>query len=185
MELAHKIGSGRYRECYAIPGTHLCLKKTKDIEWNVRSLVTHILGNPNKKELAVYDMLPLELREFFPKMYGHDDFLISERIRDFDGAYSKSLHEYGKVSNTAFWSHIKNIADMMLREKIYLFDVFHFGNNIIVQQVSENEYRPVIIDCKRLGWSAYPFQLNLMLDSEKEKKFRRRFERFCQRFQEL
>ena len=183
MELADKIGSGRHRECYAIPNSHLCAKKTKDLKFNTRSLVTHLLSNPNQKELKVYDLLPESLREFFPKIHQHENLIISERVLDLDGTYSKSLQEYGKVENPAFWSQVDEISDTMVQQKLYLFDVFHFGSNVLVQRISEDVYKPVIIDCKRLGWAAYPFQLHLMFDSEKEKKFRRRLERFKKRFQ--
>ena len=71
----------------------------------------------------------------------------------------------------------------MIKYKLWFFDVFHLGNNIVIQRLDFDRFKPIIIDFKRSGWASYPLQLNLILDSQKEKKLLRRYERFREMFQ--
>jgi hypothetical protein len=61
------------------------------------------------------------------------------------------------------------MINIMASNKLWFFDIFHFGNNILVQRISENKFKPIIIDYKRLGWLSYPLQINLILN-RKEKE---------------
>jgi hypothetical protein len=179
MQLTQIIGIGRYRECYAIANTDLCCKKVKPFKIKFRSMITHYFRDINQEEFNVYKTIPDELKSFFPgKIYKRGDMLVTQRPKDYDHSYSKSLLEYGKISDNKFWSDVDEIAEQLIKHKLWLFDVFHLGNNIIVQRVSKNIYKPIIIDCKRFGYFCYPLQVNLILDSEKEKKLNRRLERF-------
>jgi len=155
----------------------------KPLEFNIRSLIVHILRDINQEELEIWQNLPENLKEYFPKKYEkRGKLLISERPKDFDGTFSKTLIEYGSINNINFWESIDFIVHQMVDHKLRFFDIFHIGNNILVQRISEDVYKPIIIDCKRIGWSSYPLQINLLLDSEKKKKFYRRFNRFKRKF---
>lgn len=67
-------------------------------------------------------------------------------------------------------------------EELYFFDVFHYGNNVIVKKLSETESFPMIVDFKRVGWKSYPLQPQLAFLSERRKKFFRRLGRFEKTF---
>lgn len=179
MQLAELIGIGGYRECYAISDSNLCAKKLKPLQANYKSIVAHFFRDINQEELGVYKTIPDELKPFFPGVtYRNGEMLVAERPKDYDLNYSKSLLEYGKISDKKFWRDVDEIATRLIKNKLWLLDVFHFGNNIIVQRVSKNSYKPIIIDCKRFGYLYFPLQVNLILNSEKEKKLYRRLERF-------
>lgn len=151
-----------------------------------RSIVSHFFRDINQEELDIYKIIPKQLKPFFPGItHKNGTMLIAERPMDFDNSFSKPLLEYEKISNTNFWNDVDSIAGQLVKHKLWLFDVFHLGNNIIVKRISKNEYKPVIVDFKRFGYSCYPLQLNLLLDSEKEKKLYRRLERFKRDFREI
>lgn len=183
MQLKELIWTWRYRECYAVEWWDLCVKKIKPITINIRSLVCNLLRDINQEEINAYNNIPEELKSYFPvRFYKKWDILVSERPKDYDGSFSKTLQECSHISNENFWSDIDKISDMMLEKKLYFFDIFHHWNNILVQRISKDNFKPIIIDCKRCWWLSYPLQLNLILDSEKEKKFKRRLERFKKNF---
>ena len=183
MQLTELIGLGRYRECYAISESNLCAKKLKPFKMDLRSLKTHILNDINRKDARIYNRIPRQLKTFFPKThYNNGSYLISERPRDYDQSFSKTLQECKNISNDHFWNDIEFIVKEMVKCKLWYFDVFHLGNNIIVQQVSEQAYKPIIIDFKRVGWSSYPLQINLLFPKEKERKLYRRLEQFKNTF---
>jgi len=173
------IWTWRYRECYAVEWSDLCIKKVKPLSANIRSIIANLLRDINQEEIDVFNSIPPELKDFFPtKFYKDWAIIISERPRDFDGNFSRTLNEYSGISNSDFWTSVDMISETLLSNKLYFFDIFHNWNNIVVQKVSKYSHKPIIIDCKRHGWSSYPLQINLLLDSEKEKKFKRRLERF-------
>jgi len=183
MHLGEQIGAGKYRECYAIPDTNLCAKKLKPLQARIWSILSHTLRDINQAELDRWRNIPEELKLFFPNIYKKSGkLLISERPKDYNGSYSKTLLEYKSIQNNNFWVLVDFLADTMVKHKLWLFDIFDFGDNILVQKKSENEYVPIIIDCKRFGWKSYPLQLNLLFYSEKKKKFYRKLERFKEKF---
>ena len=183
MQLTELIGIGGYRECYAISDSNLCAKKLKPLQARFRSFVAHFFRDINQEELDVYKTIPDELKPFFPGVtYRNGEMLVAERPKDYDHYYSKSVLEYGTISDKNFWRYVDEVAEHLIKNKLWLFDVFHFGKNIIVQRVSKNTYKPIIIDYKRFGYLCYPLQVNLILDSEKEKKLYRRLERFRKNF---
>ena len=183
MQLSELIGIGRYRECYAIANTDLCLKRLKPIGLDFRLLSAHLLGDINQDEFEIIKGIPAELKFFFPQTVSKNGkMLISKRPKDFNGQYSKPVLEFGKISNPYFWDASDFIVEELIKHKLWLFDVFHLGNNILVQKLSESKYIPVIIDCKRSGYFSYPLQANLIFDAEKEKKLLRRHLRFKEKF---
>ncbi|TVQ45710.1 MAG: hypothetical protein EA362_08425 [Saprospirales bacterium] len=183
MKTGELIGSGKYRNCFSIEGSHLCAKKKRPFHFKLKNLRPGFFRDLNKEEFHVYSNLPPKLKEFFPPNYQIvGELLISERPRDYSGEYSKIIQEHGPVENASFWEDIDTIFHLLIEHKIWLFDVFNKGTNIIVQKVSENVFRPVIIDCKKFGLKSYPLQIHLWLESERRKKLIRRLSYFHQRF---
>jgi hypothetical protein len=69
--------------------------------------------------------------------------------RDFDGGYSKTVENIGPIDNESFWIHVDKISDIFIKNKIYPFDIFSSGKNVVVQKISESERKPMLIDVKR------------------------------------
>lgn len=183
MQLWKEIGMWNHRICYEIVDSDLCAKKIKPLTFHIRSLIAHIFRDINQEELKIFNSLPDDLKTYFPDYYEKkNDMLISQRPKDFDGSFSKTLIEYGPIENVYFWESIDIIISLMTKHKLRFFDAFHQGNNIVVQKISEDKYKPIIIDCKRVWWAAYPLQVNLLFNSEKQKKFNRRIVQFKQSF---
>jgi hypothetical protein len=109
--------------------------------------------------------------------------LCADRVWDFDGAPSRSLTDLGAISNPAFWEGVSHISEILLRNRLYLFGVFHGGGKILVQKVSADRWRPVILDVVKAGWTLYPFQVHLAFEYWLRRKFERRMTRFIGRFQ--
>lgn len=184
-KLAEKIGEGNFRECFAVqdhPG--LCYKRLRpDLGFLQRLQVLFLRRRMNHEELQIYHALPSELKPYFnPIVDASKSFLVTARPMDFDGSHSRSVRDYGTISNRHFWEQVERVVDLLDGHKIWFFDTFQVGTNIFVQRMSENEWKPIIVDYKHLGWKAFPMQLNLVFDSEKRKKFYRSYRRFEARF---
>ena len=152
MQQGELIGIGRYRECYAITGSDLCLKKLRPVKFDFRSLSSHLFRDINQEEFEIIKRIPDSLVPFFPdKISKNERMLISCRPKDFDGSYSRLIEETGIISNPYFWGAIDFIASEMIKHKLWWFDVLHLGNNVLVQKISETKYKPIVIDCKRAG----------------------------------
>ncbi|MDQ1343611.1 MAG: hypothetical protein QG650_330 [Patescibacteria group bacterium] len=129
------------------------------------------------------ESFPDELRGFVPDSVRLEkECLIMARAIDFDGTPSKTLFETGPIGDSGFWEAVDFITEVLDRERLYFFDIFYKGNNVLVKRLSETESVPLIVDFKRLGWQAYPLQPNLILESEKRRKFFRRLRRFEEAF---
>ena len=173
------IGTGRYRGCYALPGSDQCLKVLKPLRWSYRSLATHLWRDINREEIDIWSQIPDSMKSFFPNSISKNgNMLISHRPKDYDGTYSKTIEDLGSISNEYFWDAVDFISEEMIIHKIWLFDVFHLGNNIVVQKITKDKLIPIIIDCKRYGYWSYPLQIHLLSDKEKRKKLLRRLKRF-------
>ncbi len=185
LKFAEKIGEGNFRECFAIEGEpDLCIKRLKPgLGFRQKLQVTFLRRRMNQEELKTYRNLPVELKEYFnPIIDASQDYLVTGRPMDFDGTYSRPVCAYGKVSNEIFWKEVEQVVFLLDKHKIWFFDTFQIGTNILVQRLSETEWKPVIIDYKHLGWRAFPMQLNLLLNSEKRRKFYRCYRRFEKKF---
>ena len=202
MQLGAKIGEGTYRECREVVGSpDLCAKvlkpfRTKSYPLGITLTVpTHIytlfkfgIADINRFEYAVIENLPPELRQYAPDrneiiaVNNRDTALVSTRQYDFNGQPSKTLHELNSLENEHFWREIDRIAEMMFDHRLYFFDIFHLGNNVIVQQEDTETARPVLIDFKRLGQRMYPFQFDLLTHRGRQSKLLRRLEQFRMRF---
>lgn len=176
-KLKEIIWTGNYRNCFSIENSTLCAKKLKPLQMKLWSLISHLFIDINQKEVDIYNSMPKELQQYMPQTYYiKDDLLISERPQDYDWWFSKTLYEYGKLENTLFWEHVQNIKNLILDNEFYLLDTLQW-RNLLVRKISEDIYIPVIIDCKRLWWKSYPFQINLLFKNEKKKKINRIFQR--------
>ncbi len=180
-----KIGEGNFRECFAVVGEPgLCIKRLKTgLGLRQRLQVIFLRRRMNHEELNTYKSLPAELKEYFnPIIEASDDRLVTGRPLDYDGTHSRPVCDYGKVSNEMFWKEVEKVVALLDKHKIWFFDTFQIGTNIFVQRLSETEWKPIIIDYKHLGWKAFPMQFNLLLPSEKRRKFFRCYRRFEKRF---
>ncbi len=180
-----KIGEGHFRECFEVEGDPgLCIKKLRPDLGVLQKLHLFLLNRDvNKEEFLTYSSLPVELRPYFsPVVDLKEDHLVAGRPVDFDGNPSRSLSEYGKVRNEYFWKDIDIIVSLFRKYDIWFFDAFRLGENVFVQKLTDKEWKPVIVDYKRLGWKSYPVQLNLLFNSERKKKFFRRLNRFEESF---
>jgi hypothetical protein len=94
------IGSGHYRNCYAIDHTNLCTKVLRPLRFSIISLLSHSILNPNQEEMRNYEKIPPSLKAFFVDiMLLDEDQLISSRPRDFDGSFSQSLSTIRHTDN--------------------------------------------------------------------------------------
>ena len=180
-----KIGEGHFRECFSVEGeTGLCIKMLKPGLSRLQKLHLFILRRDiNLEEYRTFSSLPRELKPYFsPVVELGSNYLVTGRPVDYDGNHSAPLSAYGKVSNRHFWKDIDRIVSLFEKHDIWLFDIFRLGENVFVQKLSEDVWKPVIVDYKRQGWKSYPAQLNLLLSSERKKKFFRRFRRFQESF---
>ncbi len=184
MQFYEKIGEGRHRDCFAVAGEDLIAKKLKPGVKNSGILTGRLFRRDvNREEYELYRRFPSGLGKYLPSYVElKEDILLMERIVDFDGSYSKTVLEHGKVANENFWKDVDSIVEILTRERLWLFDIFHYGNNIVVKKTTPEIFRPVIIDFKRVGWQAYPAQLNLIFESERRKKFYRRLSKFIEKF---
>lgn len=187
---------GRYRETYLVgPKKDHVAKIPKDvIEKKYRfgtvpypsapyTLLKFGSTNINEVDYANYQSLPEAVRkEFTPEMRMIRGVIVQERVVDYDGEPSLTIGEhtrkFGKVENPIFWERIEQLKRTFLAAEEPLLGVFHKGSNVMVKKVSEDEWVPVLIDFKRLGGRSYPFQPNLQLKGEVQKKFLRQFEKF-------
>ncbi len=179
-KLGEKIGEGNFRECFALqddPG--LCYKRLRpDLGFFQRFQVLSLRRHMNQEEQRTYNALPSMIKPYFnPVVDAGKSFLVAARPMDFDGSYSLPLNDYGKVGNSSFWEQSERLVKLLDRHSLWFLDIFG-STNIIVQRLSEQQWKPIIIDYKHLGWKAFPMQLNLVLDSEKRRKFYRSYHRF-------
>gem|GEM_PF-7052581 len=116
----------------------------------------------NRAEWDVYRRYfsnpPDELSNSFVRVRRHvrvkrGSVLVSETVKDFDGNYSRTLTDYGKVNNPLFWKRFDEVANWIVRNRIPLTD--WNSNNFVVKRVSATELIPVLIDYKSaaLGFS--------------------------------
>ena len=194
-KLVEKIGEGRYRECFAFENSDLCVKRLKpfikknyfgmEFKFETQKYVRRKFGieSLNQKEFEIIDDLPQWFGRYIPnEVFLKDDLIYMSRPKDFDGSYSRTIQEHGRVDNPTFWRGVEDIVKMIEKNKLWFFDIFHYGNNLIVNKEYKCHWRPVVIDFKRLGSSSYPFQLNLRFEEQKRNKFYRRLNRFYDSF---
>lgn len=180
-----KIGEGHFRECYTIKDEPaLCIKMLKkNITFLQRLHLNLLRRKMNEDEYNTYNQLPASLKPYFnPIVSVTQNFVVTSRPMDYDGSHSRSVADYGKVSNTHFWKEVEKVVRLFEKHNLWFLDAFQLGSNVFVQRLSEDHWQPIIIDYKRHGWKSYPLQLNLLWDSQKKKKFFRKYHRFVESF---
>ena len=187
------IGDGNFRVCYAIKNSDLSIKINR--KWVIKtiagfkiplpavifSLLKFGTLNPNKKEFSIIQNLPAELKTYLPKHIElNNGNLIQSRPKDFDGHYSSTVIKYGKVENEAFWNHVKTIENIFIKHQFFPLDIFRGGGNVIIEKISETEWKPIIIDIKRVGYRPIVDSLDfkLMFKSAQQQKFLQRMKDF-------
>ena len=141
--------------------------------------------NPNVREFNIIKKFPKELKEYLPEhIEMHNGYLIQHRAKDFTGKYSQTVHILQSVQNETFWKHVKIIEQVFIKYEFYPLDIFRGGGNIIVHKISENEWRPILIDVKRVGYRpiADSLDFKLIFKSAQKKKFLQRMEAFVKQF---
>ncbi len=191
------IGDGNFRVCYALKNSDLSIKinrkfVTKKIVGRnipipafIFSLLKFGTCNPNKKEFDIIQNLPEELKSYLPNHIEYKDGnLIQSRPKDFTGNYSSTVIKYGKVNNKKFWEHVQQIETIFIKHQFFPLDIFRGGGNVIIEKKSESEWKPIIIDIKRVGYRPFVDSLDfkLMFKSAQQKKFLQRMEAFKQKY---
>jgi hypothetical protein len=129
------------------------------------------------------ELHPYLLREVTLSRTSNGDRVLSaDKVMDFDGMPSRSLNDMGKIANPSFWKAVEVICDSLERHNLVLLGVFHGGNQLLVQKVSELEWKPIILDLTKIGRRMYPFQPDLWFRFSLKKKFCRQLSRFRNRF---
>lgn len=197
IDLGEEIGSGNFRFCYAVKNSDLSVKVNRTFVikniagFKVRfpafifSLLKFGTVNPNKKEYKILTNLPEELRIYLPKHIEYrNGLLIQSRPKNYDNAYSISVYQAKGVKNAPFWQHVKHIETLLLKHQIYPLDIFRGGGNVMIQKLNEDEWIPIIIDFKRVGYRPFvdSLDLKLMFKSEQKKKFLQRMAAFMIQF---
>ena len=191
LTLENKIGEGNHREVYLEDG--LVYKAPKPyvrrrygpfhitIPSSVYSLYELGAIDLNKFEYANYlriiSQVPNELKDSFVQIFGvitspedNSSLALTELVTNFDGSVSKTLSEYGTVTNPEFWERFDTIEKLFVGRDIPYFDIRE--GNIAVKELEDGNMVPVLIDYKKATIRAYPFQVNLLLQSERAKKLR-------------
>jgi hypothetical protein len=60
--------------------------------------------------------------------------------------------------------------------------VLHGRGHLVVQKLSADRWKPVIVDVVKMGGALYPFQFHLAVEYYLRRKFERGFKRFIERF---
>ncbi len=189
------IGIGRYRTSYSVDGD-ICIKEVNkelskkifglEFKLDTKSYLKNIYGieNLNEFEYNIFKELPTEFKEFLPSFteIGAGDILYQELIKDYTGDKSINLKEFGKIRNDYFWNKIHYLKFLFEKNNLYFYDVFSYGNNIIVKRIAENKYQPIIIDLKRIGTKMNKIQPLAYFEFGRNYKFQSRFKRFKENF---
>lgn len=195
METVELIGEGCYRYCYATQSPDLCVKRMKSninkqyfgFNFNV-SMQKYLkikfgISDMNKLEFDQITQLPEALKVYIPSNIKlTNEGLLMGRSRDYTGKYSRNLIEFGKVRNKYFWNCVDEICNIFEENNLWYHDVFFKGNNLLVKKISRHKFVPIMIDLKEIGKTLNPIQFNLMLRSERKKKFYRRLREFKNKY---
>lgn len=200
LSLEEKLAEGGHREVYRVgdeafkvvkpykqkryfgirlqvPSWVYSLYKSGRMDYNVAEMENY---------LNIVDRIPSGLHDCFVallRIQNHEGkkIIVSELVRDFDGTLSKTLSFYGQVNDPIFWQMIGELEKFFLDKDIPYFDIRR--DNILVRKRANGELVPVLIDYERATIRAYPFQLNLLVRSERARKIKRRFSRLREKYQ--
>lgn len=108
-----------------------------------------------------------------------NSYSVSQLVRDSDGNISRSLKDFGRINDSAFWNTLDQVITRLSENNVYLFDLN--PRNILVRQ-TEMGRAPVLFDFKRVGLNFYPGQPWLKVPSLARQKVWRRYERCKQEY---
>ncbi len=179
-----KIGGGYFRDCFSVKGhADICIKVINPRPGLIRKLqLKYFRKKINLEEYKTYTRLPDEIKRFFnPVHEANEIFVVTSMPRDYDGSPSLSLKKHNGAANKKFWEEAEFLFHFLVKNKIWFFDIFN-GNNMFVLKESNDEWVPLIIDYKQMGWKAFPFQVHLLFTSQKRKKLKRQYERLVNKY---
>ncbi|TVQ87534.1 MAG: hypothetical protein EA393_10555 [Bacteroidetes bacterium] len=179
-----KIGGGYFRDCYSVKGyADICIKIINPKPGLIRKIqLKYFRKKLNLEEYETYKRLPDEIKRFFnPVHEARENFVVTSMPLDYDGTPSLSLKKHDGAANEKFWKEVDFLFQFLIEHEIWFFDVFN-GNNMFVLKKSKDEWVPLIIDYKQIGWKAFPFQIHLILNLQKKKKLRRQYERLVMKY---
>ncbi len=192
IKIGDKIGEGNYRVCHAIEDTDLCVKRTKKYvtkkifgkklfyRSDIYNFFKFGVSDLNIIEYKAMKSLPEELSAYLPKdLELTGDKLIMERTKNYDGSYSKMMIGNGKVDNAVFWKHIDAMLAVFIKNKTFPTDIFYRGNNLMIKKISNDEWKPIMIDFKRVKKGIDLFHY---FEFGRNKTFYRRLKRFQKDF---
>ena len=115
--------------------------------------------------LWVIGKVPEEMRGSFAQIFevaksNGKSISINELVVNADGRVSKTLRDYGPVSDPVFWERLQKLEELFLSKNIPYFDIR--AKNILVKELEDGHMIPVLIAYKRVGIRTYPLQLNLL-----------------------
>lgn len=190
--LDQRIGEGHYRLVYRYGNLALkvlmpyrtkdyglfCINFPTSLYATLKFLVTDLSIAEYDNYSKLISQVPQEIRDSFAIIFGVTPFKegsisLCELVLNADGSLPKSLNQYGVVESSGFWMRMDNIEDFFLSRGIPNFNIN--GDNILVKELGDGNYIPVLIDYKRMGTRAYPLQLHLFLKSESAKRVKRKF----------
>jgi len=191
--LTEKIGEGTFREVYRY--NNFAIKTTKShftkkflfievlVPTSLYILITYGIRNLSEYEYKQYQSIiskvPPDLHTCFAKVYkplsvNKACYSINQLVIDDDGQLSKTIAEYGKVSDDHFWSVIDELETLFIEKHIYYFGIGAF--NVCVKLHADGRIIPVLIDYKRIGIRTFWHQLLLHFPYFMKLKIRRRFQ---------
>lgn len=191
--LTEKIGEGTFREVYRYK--NFAIKKTKShftkrllfikvlIPTSLYILITYGIRNLSEYEYKQYQSIiskvPPHLHACFAKVYKplNDNkacFSINQLVIDDDGQLSKTIAEYGNISDEHFWSVMDELETLFIEKHIYYLSIGAF--NVCVKRQADGRIIPVLVDYKRIGVRTFWHQLLLYFPYFMKLKMRRRFQ---------
>lgn len=184
VHLDRQLGHGTLRACYTIRHhPDVCVKIVRPDLGPLRRLQALLIRQrTNLVEARIYRELPAEIRPYFnPVLEAERRYVVTRMPRNPDGSPCRSVHTLGRIANDGFWEHVERIYRALAYHRIWLFDVLN-GHNVLVVERDAADWRPIVVDYKRQGWKAFPWQVDLLLESERKRKLDRRFHTFVGRY---
>lgn len=131
--------------------------------------------NRNEIEYKNYCKMPEKLKQYFPFIWYENWDIYSDTVLNYDNNISMNLYDYKWYISEDFWTELRQIINIMIKNNYYLYDLN--AKNILIQYSSQEKQIPKLIDCKRLWNKVYPLQINLLLKSQRIKKIYRQYDK--------
>ena len=189
-----KISEGAYRDVYRY--TDFAVKKSKphiirkvlfvkvrvpsSLYTLARFAIRDLSDYEYKQYQSIISKIPADLHKCFAKVHkpiknGKSCYSINQLVIDDDGQVSKTLFEYGAITDEQFWNIVDDIEKLFLAKKIYYLSIG--PHNVCVNRQADGSLIPVLVDYKRIGIRTFWHQLPLYIPYFIKLKMRRRFQR--------